>query len=336
MRNVTHCYACFAGTKCCLTGCQTKTLTFKPLAVDEKKSLFVFINKRAEAIWKQIRKELGRHDGEVFNFEDKKRSKLKGNTTNGELLKRLGDGWSKLSEKLQDDLVVDLYTIEDEGVLIRRLRKVWKFSEKQAEELSMKVRLEEGYSRLSAKALKKIWPSPSAGKNYHDACQEGGYKRQYQTVSAGVDLLPLPPQLRNPVVQKAFYQVRRVVNALIKKHGKPAEICIEMARDMKLSKKEKESLEQRHADNEKGNQRAVNFLKEHGIAAPNRDNIVKYKLWLECKQRCPSTDVPIPIDRLFVGDFQVEHIFPWSRTFDDSFANKTLCAASRNQHVKMN
>ncbi len=56
----------------------------------------------------------------------------------------------------------------------------------------------------------------------------------------------------------------------------------------------------------------------------------KYKLWLECGRISPYTGKIINLSQLFSGSIQVEHIIPYSRTMDNSFANKTLCEQDMN------
>ncbi|MCO5332844.1 MAG: hypothetical protein M9893_02325 [Pyrinomonadaceae bacterium] len=52
--------------------------------------------------------------------------------------------------------------------------------------------------------------------------------------------LPLPPKdLRNPIVFKALCELRKVVNAVIREYGRPDIIRIEMARDLKLTEKQR-------------------------------------------------------------------------------------------------
>ena len=53
----------------------------------------------------------------------------------------------------------------------------------------------------------------------------------------GMDRLPHPPEIRNPVVEKALVELRKVVNGVIRKYGKPDNIHLEIARDLKQPKK---------------------------------------------------------------------------------------------------
>jgi CRISPR-associated endonuclease Csn1 len=64
---------------------------------------------------------------------------------------------------------------------------------------------------------------------------------------------------------------------------------------------------------------------------PTKAEINKYKLWLEQGYASPYTGKTIPLSLLFTTKYQIEHIFPQSRFFDDSMTNKVICEAEVNQ-----
>jgi CRISPR-associated endonuclease Csn1 len=64
---------------------------------------------------------------------------------------------------------------------------------------------------------------------------------------------------------------------------------------------------------------------------PSKAELQRYKLWLEQKYRSPYTGSIIPLGRLFTEEYQIEHIIPKSRYFDDSFNNKVICESAVNQ-----
>lgn len=64
---------------------------------------------------------------------------------------------------------------------------------------------------------------------------------------------------------------------------------------------------------------------------PTKTEVNRYKLWLEQKYRSPYTGQMIPLSKLFTEAYQIEHIIPQSRYFDDSFNNKVICEAAVNQ-----
>ena len=62
-----------------------------------------------------------------------------------------------------------------------------------------------------------------------------------------------------------------------------------------------------------------------------RSEILRYKLWLEQKYRSPYTGEMIPLSKLFTSAYEIEHVIPQSRYFDDSFSNKVICEAEVNK-----
>lgn len=66
-------------------------------------------------------------------------------------------------------------------------------------------------------------------------------------------------------------------------------------------------------------------------AQPSSTELMKYKLWLEQKYRSPYTGKIIPLNKLFSSEYEIEHIIPRSRHFDDSFSNKVICEAAVNK-----
>ncbi len=64
---------------------------------------------------------------------------------------------------------------------------------------------------------------------------------------------------------------------------------------------------------------------------PTLSEIKRYKLWLEQHYVSPYTGQPIPIARLFTTDYEIEHVIPQSRYFDDSMSNKVICEAEVNK-----
>ena len=73
------------------------------------------------------------------------------------------------------------------------------------------------------------------------------------------------------------------------------------------------------------------ILKISKTAQPTNSELQRYKLWLEQKYCSPYTGRFIPLSRLFTQEYEIEHIIPQSRYFDDSFSNKVICEASVNR-----
>ena len=64
---------------------------------------------------------------------------------------------------------------------------------------------------------------------------------------------------------------------------------------------------------------------------PTRSDVLRYKCWLEQNYRSPYTGQPITLGKLFTTAYQIEHIIPQSRYFDNSFSNKVICEAEVNK-----
>lgn len=67
------------------------------------------------------------------------------------------------------------------------------------------------------------------------------------------------------------------------------------------------------------------------LPSPGKTELTKYKLWLNQQYRSPYTGAVIPLAKLFTSAYQIEHIIPQSRFFDDSIMNKVICEAEVNQ-----
>ena len=137
-------------------------------------------------------------------------------------------------------------------------------------------------------------------------------------------------KIKNPVVITALFEIRKLVNEIIDTYGKPNEIKVELARDLKASKSNRLKTRKTQKELEKQNDRVKVELEKLNQRI-NHINILKYKLWEECNHTCPFTGNIITISQLFTGEVQIEHIFPWSRSLNDSFNNKTLCFADENR-----
>lgn len=136
--------------------------------------------------------------------------------------------------------------------------------------------------------------------------------------------------IRNPVVIKALFELRKVINELIDRFGSPDRINIELARDLKVSKQKRNDIRREQKRLERENDRVKDELNKLGQVI-SHDNMLKYKLWEECNRTCPFTGKEISITELFSGAVQIEHILPWSKSLNDSFMNKTLCFADENR-----
>lgn len=304
---------------------------FRDLDTPERQALVGLLARQRTMGWGAARKALGLRKDELFNHEEGDRDELKGDTTSAALAGILGSTWEQMDPETRRALVEDLLTIADKAHLVRRLREHWRFPREQQYQLAV-LELEPGYMAHSVKAINRMLPTLELGAKYFEAKQLAGYKLQETRKTS--ERLPPPPMVRNPVVQKALGETRKVLNALLQAYGKPDTIRIEMAREVRMSARQLAAFNKQQRANEKSNERALEQLASVGLAAPRRDDLIKYRLWEECGGECPYTGRAIGIHQLFSADVDVEHIIPYSRRPDDSYMNKTLCFADENRMVK--
>ncbi|HPT72698.1 MAG TPA: type II CRISPR RNA-guided endonuclease Cas9 [Candidatus Cloacimonadota bacterium] len=165
-------------------------------------------------------------------------------------------------------------------------------------------------------------------------------------------------KINNPTVHIALNQIRRIITALTDRYGEPKEISIELARDsapsikmvnayksqlgIPIKNNEEESLFIQYQRlikkvQEKNEENNNEIAKELAILDKknNYDNRFRYKLWVELAENplercCVYTGRQIKATDLFSSNIDIEHILPKSRTYDDSYANKTLCFRDAN------
>lgn len=246
-----------------------------------------------------------------------------------------------------------LYAYEEDNspsgmeTLYRLLGEKFGFSKEQAKIIG-NIAFQDDYGSLSAKAIRKIYPFIKESE-YSKACELAGYRHSKHSLTkeeiesrelkTRLDILP-KNSLRNPVVEKILNQMVNVVNTLIdtendqlEKEGKPRnfkfdEIRIELARELKKNAKEREELTKAVNAGKIEHDKIIKIIQtEDGIKFPTRNDIIRYKLYQELKNNGYKdlyTNQYIERKDLFSKKYDIEHIIPQSRLFDDSFSNKTL------------
>ena len=140
--------------------------------------------------------------------------------------------------------------------------------------------------------------------------------------------------ITNPVVRRAISQTIKVINALIREMGEsPCFVNIELARELSKNKAERSKIEKGQKENQARNDRIMERLKkEFGLLSPTGQDLIKLKLWEEQDGICPYSLKPIKIEKLFdVGYTDIDHIIPYSLSFDDTYINKVLVMSSENR-----
>lgn len=316
----------------------------RPLTPEEREKLCKLAETKEKITFANIRQalKLSKKAGEwKFNLEAGGETKLPGNTTACRIRGILGPAWDDLGEEKQKQLVDTLIGYISPEALARHLETVWKFDPKTAAELA-NLELEEGYHSFSRRAIRKLLPRLKAGERLNAAIKNVYGNAPGATLQIRQHpLLPpvrqVMPTVRNPLLVRALTELRKVVNALIRKYGPPTLIRVELARDLKRTRKQREEYAEQMRKQEKRREEAKEQIKSFLGREPSRADIEKYLLAEECNWRCPYTGEQFAIEALLgeYPQFDVEHIWPLDRSLDDSFANKTLCYHEENRHVKM-
>lgn len=221
--------------------------------------------------------------------------------------------------------------------LIAKLSEYFGFDEESARILAA-ASFTQDYGSLCVKAIRKILPyMKQEGQDYSTACASAGYRHSAKSLTREeiasrelkerMELLP-KNTLRNPVVEKILNQMVNVVNAVIEEYGRPDEVRIELARELKKSAKEREQMTSAIAKSTKEYEEVEKILKEKlGVRNISHNDIIRYRLYQELKDngyKALYSDRYIPFEQLFSKNIEIEHIIPQARLFDDSFSNKTL------------
>ena len=233
-------------------------------------------------------------------------------------------------------------SVSGNEALLRRIEKLCGFEKEYAAVLAGVV-FPLDYGSLSAKAIRKILPFMMKGYEYSKACEMAGYHHSARSLTkeqlndkeykSQLDEIKRN-SLRNPVVEKILNQMINVVNEVVTTYGKPDEIRIELARELKKSQAEREQLDEAIRRNTAQSEKCRKELEEEfGIQHVTRNDILRYQLYNELKMNGYKTlysNTYIPKEELFSKHFDIEHIIPKARLFDDSFSNKTLEARDVN------
>lgn len=199
-----------------------------------------------------------------------------------------------------------------------------------------------GYGNKSAKFICKLLPQLQQGLGYSEACAAVGYRHSNTPTSEEItertllEKIPLlrRNELRQPLVEKILNQMINLVNALKAEYGVD-EVRVELARELKMSREERERMAEGNRRREKENKAIAEKIRECGLF-PTKSRIRKYMLWEEAGEQCLYCGQILTLSQCLNGDdMEVEHIIPKSVLYDDSYGNKT-CACRRCNKEKGN
>lgn len=246
--------------------------------------------------------------------------------------KAMGEDFGKFSREELDSIAMDIALIKSKENLAKKLQNYSALSKEQVEVLSNLNFAK--HIDLSFKALDKILPFMREGLRYDEAVKKAGLQEHRKHKQKGEFLIPLKdyePYLANPVVARALSEYRKVLNALLRKYGNVHKIHLEFTREAGKNYDERKKIEKEQREHFEANQKAIQQCEILGLPI-NGANILKMKLWIEQKELCVYSDRKITREHLLDSKvLEVDHIYPYSRSFDDSYMNKVLVFAKENQ-----
>ena len=286
-----------------------------------------------------IKKALGNNPKatELLRFELQVVDGAKVNTETGEVTKVID---ALFEHEPLYQLWHTLYSISDIEELHRILKIKFGVDDDAVVEALCQIDfVKAGYSNKSSRAMRKILPYLQEGMQYYDAKIAAGYddtsltKAQNEARELSERLLPIQKnELRQPVVEKVLNQLVNLVNALMCEYGRFDEIRVELARELKQSREERESATREITKNQKVNEAIAKRISDKYGLTPTRSRIQKYKMCEETSETCIYCGKPVGVKEFLLGfGVEVEHIIPRSVLFDDSFSNKACSCRACNK-----
>ena len=312
-----------------------------------------------ERTFDQLVADANLEEGTRINLESTAREKLEGDSTAVKLrsLKCFGKEWSRLTLERQQVVLERLLEEDDYVELESWLRDEFSLSEKAAEAVAG-LNFVQGTSHLSKKAINKLLPHMKTGFRYDEAVVRAqlGHHSDHRGDGRS-DSLPYYGsvlerhvvgrrqegrndaekygRVANPTVHIALGQVRRLFNAITEQHGKPDQVIVELARDLKQSLAERSSSEKRQKLGLERNERLRDLARQANVPEPSSGDLRKLRLWDEQgkvnARICPFTGQSLSVELVLSAATEIEHLLPFSRSLDDSMNNKVVVMRDANR-----
>lgn len=312
--------------------------------------------------FQQLAELAGLPEGSRFNLQTTARDKLDGDQTAVVLgsPKRFGKrAWMSLGLEAQQRVVERLLEASDHDALVAWLVEEFELDLTAAEAVAT-APLPPGTGNLSQAAIERLLPyMEQEGLPYDQAVAAAGLGHHSDLRGDGsADRLPYygavlsrdvvggtgksdDPEAKrfgrigNPTVHIALGQLRRLFNAIADQYGKPDQVVVELARDLKQTKRDRERDQRENRRNQERNERLRQLAAEAGVAEPSALDMRKLRLWDEQgppdARCCPFSGETLSVGRVLSEETEIEHILPYSRTLDDSMANTVVALRAANQ-----
>ncbi len=339
------------------------------LTLDERNALILSLKSRKKQSFASLGKVIKLGDGEDFNKSTENRSELTGDEVFASFSdkKTFGSRWAHFDAGTQATIIEMVENEPDPQVLYDWLMGTHGVTTEQAHAIG-KIRLPEGHGRLGETASRLILEKLKEAVITYDKAVEVALDKSHSDFRTGevLDELPyygeilsreIPPgdfdpahledkknpdlaaywgRITNPTVHIGLNQLRKLINEIIRVYGRPDEMVVELARELKLNEKQKADLNRDLNANTKAAKARGDKLAECG-QTDNGGNRMRLRIWEELNpnnpldRRCPFCGNVISIEMLFNGTAEVEHIIPYSRSFDDGAGNKVIAHRTCNR-----
>ena len=316
-------------------------------SVDKIHEILDVVLEKGEMSYKKLRKVINLDERIQFP-KDSKLDYAKKDAENAKVIefkklksfnKAFGDKcFGGLARNELDKIANDIALIKSKAELKDKLKHYPNLNEEQIENLS-DLNFDK-FIDLSFRALEQILPFMRGDKTgeclrYDEAVKKAGLQEHKKHQQKDNFLLPLKdyePYLANPVVARALSEYRKVLNALLRKYGQAHKIHLEFTREACKSYDERKKIEKEQREHFEANQSAQKQCEILELPL-NGANILKIKLWIEQGERCAYSGEKITLEHLKDSTMlQIDHIYPYSRSFDDSQNNKVLVFTKENQN----
>lgn len=333
----------------------------RDLTLAERDALILKLRTTRKSGFSALGKLIKLGDGERFNKESDTRKDLLGDEVFAEMAdrKRFGSRWGflDLAEQLK---IIGRVQDEPDPDVLRDWLKAEHGLDDDAAQAVVKARLPEGYGRFGETATRRLIEALKADVvTYDQAAKAAGFHHSDQRTGEVWERLPyygeiltreIAPgkaeygdederrfgKITNPTVHIGLRQLQKLINAVIAVHGRPDEIVVELARELKLNEEEKKKHEARIRRDTAAAIARGEKLEAEGIPDTGA-NRMAMRMWEELNpgnpldRRCPYCAEVIGIRQLFSGAADVDHIIPYSQSLDDSAGNKVVAHRNCNR-----
>lgn len=208
-------------------------------------------------------------------------------------------------------------------------------------EISLSNKEMRGSGSVSLSLTRKLIQQFLEGKKYSEAMEALGY--HHSQLAYSLDEFPTVKQIEeqyntlitSPNVKHVLVLLRKLYKAIERKYGKPTYVRIELAREMNKSFSERKIIENQQFENRVNRQAIKNKLATlcnlNDRYYFSNDDILRYELYEEQNGICMYTGEVIELKKLLSGEYEVDHIIPYSISNDDSKQNKVLVVKAANQ-----